>query len=171
MSEPASPVAESRTLVIGLGNELRGDDAAGLLVARAVRDRAPDGAAVTPLEHEGEPVALLDLWEGAGRVFVADAVGGGTNPEPGAVHRFDAAAGPLPATFGGPSTHALGLAETIELARALGRLPACLIVFGIEGRRFGAGERPCEAVLAAVERVAELAAAEHGPEAGIGSAT
>jgi hydrogenase maturation protease len=159
-----------RLLAIGLGNELRGDDAAGLLVARAIRDRA--GAGIEAAEHEGEPVALLDLWEGAELVVVADAVGG-SGAAPGTVHRFDAGEGPLPALFGGPSTHALGLAETIELARALGRLPARLIVFGIEGERFGAGERPSAAVLGAVEPVAEaaVAVASREPGTGIGSLT
>jgi hydrogenase maturation protease len=160
-----------RLLVIGLGNELRGDDAAGLLVARAIRDRP--GAEIETAEHEGEPVALLDLWEGAELVVVADAVGGGAGAAAGTVHRFDAGDGPLPALFGGPSTHALGLAETIELARVLGRLPARLIVFGIEGERFGAGEPPSPAVLEAVEPVAEaaVAVASRGPGTGIGSLT
>ena len=35
----------------------------------------------------------------------------------------------------GSSTHALGLAEAMELARALGRLPP-VIVYGIEGKTF-----------------------------------
>ena len=58
MSSANSPVT-----VIGVGNAWAGDDAAGVLVARMVRDRAPDGVAV--IEHEGEPTALLDAWEGA----------------------------------------------------------------------------------------------------------
>ena len=37
------------------------------------------------------------------------------------------------------STHALGVAEAIELGRALGRLPRRLLVFGIEGGSFDAG--------------------------------
>ncbi len=155
-----------KPLFIGLGNELRGDDAAGLLVARAVRDRLGD--AIETAEHEGEPVTLLDLWEHADLVLLADAVGGGTDPAPGTVHRFDAVAGPLPAVFGGPSTHALGLAETIELARTLNRLPARLIVFGIEGERFATGERQSGAVLEAVNRVAEAAATESGRDSAIG---
>ena len=148
-------------LLIGLGNELRGDDAAGLLVARAARRLSP--ADVTIAEHEGEPISLLDLWEGATAVHIADAVGGAAQAEPGTVHRFDAGAGPLPATFGGPSTHALGLADTIELGRTLGRLPATLIVFGIEGRRFGAGEPPSPGIAEAAGRVAEAALAELRP--------
>jgi hydrogenase maturation protease len=133
-------------VVIGVGNAARGDDAAGLIAARRLGG----------LEHEGDPVALLDVWRGAELAVVIDAVSSGA--EPGTVHRFDATAEPLPAHLrGSSSTHALGLAEAIELGRALGRLPARLIVYGIEGERFEAGTELTPAVAAAVEAVAREA--------------
>jgi hydrogenase maturation protease len=47
---------------------------------------------------------------------------------------------PLPARLrGSSSTHAVGVGEAIELARALDRLPARVVVFGLEGARFEAG--------------------------------
>jgi hydrogenase maturation protease len=145
-------------LLIGLGNDLRGDDAAGLLVAREAREREHRGIEI--LESGGEPVDLLDAWEAAEAVVVADAVTAGA--EPGAVQRLDAGAGPLPAPFAAPSTHFLGLAEAVELGRALGRLPPKLTVFGIEGADFAAGAEPTPAVLAAVAAVATAAIAELG---------
>jgi Ni,Fe-hydrogenase maturation factor len=51
------------TLVIGIGNPDRGDDAAGLAVARNVRAAAPAGVAV--IELDGDQLALLDAWDGA----------------------------------------------------------------------------------------------------------
>lgn len=147
-----------RRLLIGLGNELRGDDAAGLLVARAACEREHDGIEI--VEAGGEPIDLLAAWEAAAATVVADAVRSGA--EPGAIHRLDAAAGPLPAPFAAPSTHALGLAEAVELGRALGRLPPRLTVFGIEGATFTAGAEPTPAVLAAVAAVAAAAIAELG---------
>jgi hydrogenase maturation protease len=84
---------------------------------------------------------------------VIDAVSSGA--EPGTVHRFDASRTPLPASLRrASSTHALGLAEAIELGRALDRLPARVIVYGIEGERFEAGAALTPAVAAAVEAVA-----------------
>jgi hydrogenase maturation protease len=145
-------------LLIGLGNDLRGDDAAGLLVARAAREREHSGIEI--VESGGEPVDLLDTWDGAAAAIVADAVTSGA--EPGAIHRIDAGAGPLPAPFAAPSTHTLGLAEAVELGRALGRLPPQLTVFGIEGAAFTAGAAPTPAVLAAVAGVAAAAVAELG---------
>ena len=143
--------AASRTVVVGVGNAWAGDDAAGVLVARLVRERAPGSVSV--LEHEGEPTALLDRWAGARLAIVVDATfGGGT---PGEVRVLDATRAPLPATFTGTSTHAFGLAAAIELARTMRRLPERLVVVGIEGERFEAGARPGAAVTAAVERAAD----------------
>ncbi len=147
-----------RRLFLGLGNPLRGDDAAGLLAARSLLRRGADGIEVRELE--GEPIDLIEAWEGAEAVVVADAVVSGA--EPGLVHRFDAAAAPLPAALAGPSTHALGLAEAVELGRALERLPRRLVVFGIEAARFEPGAAAGAAVLDAAERVAAAAPAELG---------
>lgn len=57
----------------------------------------------------------------------------------------------LPSSFAGRSTHALTVAEAIELARSLGRLPARLVVVGIEGQSFEAGAEPVAAVADAIE--------------------
>ena len=46
------------------------------------------------------------------------------------------------------------LAETVELARALGRLPAQTVVYGIEGGSFAVGEPLTPEVAAAAVRVA-----------------
>jgi hydrogenase maturation protease len=74
--------------------------------------------------------------------------------------RFDATEGPLPPFVSATSTHALGLGDAIELARTLGRLPSRLIVYAIEGARFGAGDALTPAVAAAVETTAEAALGE-----------
>src|ERR1035437_11103975 len=53
------------------------------------------------------------------------------------------------------STHHFGLAEAVELARVLDRLPPCLWIYGIEGRRFEQGSCPSPEVARAIEEVAE----------------
>jgi hydrogenase maturation protease len=152
-------VSAARRLFIGIGNPLRGDDAAGLLAARALRARGAEGMEV--LELEGEPVDLIEAWAGVDAVVVADAVSSGG--EPGEVHRIDAVEGPLPATLAGHSTHAMGLAEAVELGRALERLPRRLVVYGIEAASFETGAEPSSAVRSAAGRVADAVAEELGP--------
>ncbi len=121
-------------LVIGIGNADRGDDAVGLVVARHVRDAAPPG--VTVVELDGDQLALLDAWDGDPDVYVVDAICSGGAA--GSVYRFDAAV-PLDGDFSHRGTHLFSLADVIELARALGRLPARLRGFGIEGAGYELG--------------------------------
>jgi hydrogenase maturation protease len=107
-----------------------------ITVARRLRAQAP--ANVTTIEASGEGAALLEAWKGAARVVVIDATHSGAPP--GTIHRFDARAGPLPSRFFHYSTHAFSVAEAVELARALNELPPHLIVYGIEGKNYAAGE-------------------------------
>jgi hydrogenase maturation protease len=137
-------------LVIGIGNPVRGDDAAGIEVARRIRLGA-SRRDVTVRELIGDQLALLDAWTGARTVYVVDAIHCGGKP--GHVRRFDAAE-PLDDPFRRPSMHTFGLADVIDLSRALGRLPARLIGYGIEGVRFGLNEPMTPEVAAAVGSVA-----------------
>lgn len=123
------------TLVIGIGNRDRGDDALGCLVAEAVKLAVSEGVCV--VEHDGEPATLMDLWQGFDWVIVVDVVRIGRPP--GSLCHFDLAAQPLPPQFNRTSTHAFGLAEAVELGRALGKLPAHLQFYGAEGKSFEAG--------------------------------
>jgi hydrogenase maturation protease len=143
-----------RPMLIGIGNRWRSDDAAGLIAARRARSRVPAGMPV--VELEGEPVGLLDAWEDADAAVVVDAVRSGAGP--GTIHRVDAHRDSLPEPVsGGASTHALGLAEAIELGRVLDRLPARLVVIGIESESFEAAEGLSARVDAAIEPAVELA--------------
>jgi hydrogenase maturation protease len=141
-------------IVVGVGNEMRQDDAAGLEVARRVRKARIDGVEVK--ESEGEPTALLDSWVGASEAIVVDAVSSGA--EPGEIRRLEAADEPLPEKLFRGSTHALGVGDAIELARALDRLPDRLLVCGIEGERFEAGVGLSPKVEDAVELLARALA-------------
>ncbi len=147
------------TLVIGLGNGFRGDDGAGLTVARRLRDLALPGVIV--LEQSGEGAALVEVWGAADRVIVVDAVSSGS--EPGLIHRIEVNDQPLPAYLSCGSTHAFGLAEAVELARQLDRLPASLVIYGIEGRSFTPSTDLSPEVQAAAEMVIEQLAQELGP--------
>lgn len=70
-------------------------------------------------------------------MVLVDAVSSGSAP--GTIHRRDAALAPIPSTFFRHSTHAFGVAEAIEMSRALHQLPQRLTVYGIEGENFGHG--------------------------------
>jgi hydrogenase maturation protease len=123
------------TLVIGVGNRFRGDDGVGLMVARRLEARGLAGVDV--VEHTGDGVGLIALWQAARRVFVLDAMSSGGPP--GRTCRFDVRAVGQPRGLLGCSSHGLGVVEAIALARQLGRLPPELVVYGIEGGSFAPG--------------------------------
>jgi hydrogenase maturation protease len=137
----------TRTVVIGIGNRLRGDDAAGVLVAEQLRPRVPVGVEVVACDEE--PSRLMEAWEGAESLLLVDTVASGSPP--GTLHCFDAGEEAVPARTFRSSTHAIGIADTIELARALGRLPRRVRVYGIEAGGFETGSSLTPAVESAIE--------------------
>ena len=141
------------TTIICVGNAMRSDDGAGLAVAERLRARG------VPALVE-EPSNLADAWAGSDEVVVVDSVQ--SRGAPGTVIRIDARATPLPAEWASGSTHELGLADAIELARALDRLPPRLTVLGIQGESFGYGEQLSEPVARAVTQLADELATSPG---------
>lgn len=145
------PEAAGRRVIIGVGNPDRGDDAAGRAVARLLRQTPPIGVEI--VEQDGEATALLAALDDAAAVFIVDACASGARP--GAVLRFNAAAGPLPGKTFALSSHGFGLAEAVELARALGQLPSTCMVYAIEGGSFETGAPLSPPVAAAAASLAE----------------
>lgn len=143
------------TLIIGIGNDFRGDDDAGLLAARALTARHLPG--VTVIERSGDGAALMQAWDGATAVILIDAVQAGG--QPGTIYRIDASRETVPVDAFSASSHLLGVGAAVEMARALGELPPRLIVYGIEGSSFEMGAALSPAVAAnlpaLVERVVQ----------------
>lgn len=142
--------------VIGIGNPYRRDDgAAGAVVAR-LRERWGEDPRVRLVELDGESVRVMQAWEGTQVVWIVDAVRSGRPP--GTLHEVDAQCladlDDTGARLGGG--HLMGLADSVELARALDRLPAELHVLGIEGEDFGDGEGLSAGTAAGVDRAVDV---------------
>jgi hydrogenase maturation protease len=143
-------------LIVGIGNPDRGDDGVGPVVVGRLRGRLPDG--VRALECTGDLLDLIDQWTGFATALLVDATA--PRGRAGRIERLDLIGQPLPADFSRNSTHAFGLAETVELARSLDCLPRELIAYLIEGERFEIGASLSPNVADAVDRVAERILAE-----------
>jgi hydrogenase maturation protease len=144
--------ANARILVIGVGNEYRSDDAAGLVVARRLRQLSLGN--VTVIEASGEGADLMESWKGADTVIIVDAASSGAKP--GTIHRIDARAQRIPTGLLRYSTHAFSVGEAVELARAMNRLPPRMVIYGIEGERFDEGTTLSRAVQGSVDAVVDL---------------
>jgi hydrogenase maturation protease len=143
MNTPPKPSIK----VIGVGNAWRGDDAAGLLVARRLKE--DHLAQVEIAESLGTASALQDAWQEAEGLIIVDAVAAGGPP--GAIYRFDVHGAGLPAQLSrSSSSHGWGVAEAVALGRLFQELPPWLIIYGIEGKNFAPGRDLSPEVAAAI---------------------
>ncbi|WP_412126645.1 hydrogenase maturation protease [Streptomyces xinghaiensis] len=158
-----------RTVVIGVGNDFRRDDGVAWRVVGRLRERA-EGSPLPPgtelRECDGDPGRLIGLWEGAELAVVVDAAHAHP-PSPGRVHRLELDRRRL-WRDGAASSHGLGLGEAVELSRALGTLPARLVVYAVEGADSTLGTGLSAPVAAAVEPLTARIEADIGSGDGTG---
>jgi hydrogenase maturation protease len=142
-------------VVIGVGNRMMGDDAAGPVVIDRLAGRPPESVAL--VESVGDATHLLDTWRDARLAVVVDAVVSGGVP--GSIHRIDGKGG-FPSSWRSASTHLIGVVEAIDLGGAVDMLPDELVVFGIEIGKVEPGVNLSPEVDAAVDEVVEMVFAE-----------
>lgn len=167
MSIADNSMTKSGVVVIALGNCLRGDDGIGPLVAERLKRTAAERLKRTAVERQygctvvegkDDAMALVSAWENAALAVVIDAAVSGETP--GTVRRLEAGAQPLPNDLARCSSHGLGLAEAVELGKALGRLPGRLVVFAVEAGTLEQGAPMSPQVTAAVENIVRDVEAE-----------
>jgi hydrogenase maturation protease len=148
----------SRILVIGMGNEDRGDDAAGIAVVRLLKQRdLPEDVTVREVN---DPSGLFHLLQGAATIILVDAVRSGDAA--GTIHRIDVSP-PLAGGEkgeGGALSHTLGLWDVLAVAREAGNLPERLVVYGIEAAGFERGAPLSSNVRESIARAADRILAE-----------
>lgn len=137
-------------LVLGIGNQFRHDDFAGV---EAVRRLKEIGRGIRCEEQSGDGVQLMETWKGLGRVILIDAVS--SSATPGTVHKIHANHDPLPKNWFSCSTHTFSIAEAVEMSKALEALPESLCIYGIEGKCFEPGEGLSQEVDNAIDNVVQ----------------
>ena len=148
-----------KTLVLGIGNEILGDDGVGIHIAREVARRVST-TDVTVEETATAGLALLERIKGFQRLIIADAILT-VKTETGKIHRLtlkDTAK-----TNKSFTAHEAALATAIELGNSLfpGDMPAEVIVYAVQVQDIEhvSGEMT-KAVKAAVTEVVRLILAE-----------
>jgi hydrogenase maturation protease len=141
------------SIVIGVGNRDRGDDAAGPLVCDRLRARLDPATTVRTFVCEGSIIDLALHWDHDDDVIIVDAMQPGA--EPGRVVSFDVTSDPLPLPRS-VSTHEIDVSVAIELARAIGRMPGRLLLIGIEVAQTDWATPPSTPVDSAVDAVVDL---------------
>jgi hydrogenase maturation protease len=117
------------TLIIGLGNPLRGDDGVGVCVAQMLAQQAlPNDVEVVDGGTQG--LGLVNLMEGRRRIILVDAADVGKNP--GQFIRFTLDNAVLRSDDRPLSIHTAGLREALLMAEALKVLPDEVVIFGMQ---------------------------------------
>jgi hydrogenase maturation protease len=118
-----------RTVIIGIGSLLRGDDAIGIRVAEAIeREALPPDVKVVTTTAAG--LALLDLLTGYERALIIDAIQT-RQGKPGEVYRLGL--DDLPAPLHSFTVHDVSVRSALDIGRKMGLpLPGEIIIFAIE---------------------------------------
>jgi hydrogenase maturation protease len=117
-----------KTLVLGLGNPLLGDDAIGLLVVGRVREQVAGRDDVDVQEDEAGGLRLMERLTGYQRAIIVDAIVSGAAP--GTIHRLESGEVPTQRTA---IAHGIDLPRALELGKALGlAMPLQVRVVAIE---------------------------------------
>jgi len=118
-----------RTVIIGIGSLLRGDDAIGIRVAEAIeREALPPDVKVVTTTAAG--LALLDLLTGYERALIIDAIQT-RQGKPGDVYRLGL--DDLPAPLHSFTVHDVSLRSALDIGRKMGLpLPGETVIFAVE---------------------------------------
>jgi len=143
--------SEETTLVLGLGNVMLGDDAAGPLAVQAMA--ADPRFADAAVYRDGGTIglSLLPEIEDAGAFIAVDAAEFGA--EPGVVRVFEGAA--MDAQLGGRkrSAHEVALFDLMAVAEFAGRLPARRALVAVQPASTAMSLSPSPAVAAAIPQL------------------
>ncbi|MCD6351655.1 MAG: hydrogenase maturation protease [Armatimonadetes bacterium] len=143
---------KGRIAVLGVGNELRQDDAVGVVVARRLSQiDLPEGVEV--IEGHVGGINLLFEIEDADWAIIVDAVDMGK--EPGAVEVFDASEADVHVVERTASLHHVSLADVLQLAELTGVSTRVTLV-GVQPETTMPGEGLSDTVAGRVEEVVEL---------------
>jgi hydrogenase maturation protease len=121
-----------RTLILGLGNTILSDDAAGIIVARRIYDTLSAHGIRKDVDFAESSYAgwrLIDLMAGYRRVIIVDAIQT-DNGIPGDCYRVEQQ---KVTSLHLQTSHGLGLQEAIELSRQNGQImPDEVAIYAIE---------------------------------------
>ena len=145
-----------KTIIIGLGNPILGDDGIGWRVAKQVREQLSPGFP-HPIEFLSlGGISLMEYLVGYERAILIDAIA--SDRESGSIILSDLSEMPDYSAFHTTSTHDTSLQKAINLGKAMGTvLPEQVIVVGITANHvYEFSEDLSLPVAGAVSRAAQI---------------
>ena len=145
------------TLILGLGNALRGDDGAGPAVIEWLDQQALP-AEVEVVDGGTAGLDVVSTLMGHERAIIVDAANIGRAP--GEWVRFTPDVAQLKDNATTLSLHSAGLAEALALGAALNVLPPTIIIYGVQPQNLDWSAQLSDEVQAAVAEVGQAIVAE-----------
>jgi len=146
-----------RTVVIGLGNPLMGDDGLGLVTLERLRAEYAIAPEVELVDGGTWGMNLLPVIEEAGRVILIDAIE--IDAAPGTPVRLERER--LPRYLATKiSPHQVDLRDVLALAELRGTLPDDTIALGLQPERVALGDRLSDTLSRRVDDLVALVAQE-----------
>jgi hydrogenase maturation protease len=145
------------TIVLGLGNALRGDDGVGPAVIEWLNRQAlpPE---VEAIDGGTAGLDIVSMLMGHGRAIIVDAANVGQAP--GRWVRFTPNVARPTENDTALSLHSAGLAEALALGAALNVLPPTIIIYGVQPKNMDWSPQLSAEVQAAVLEVSQAILAE-----------
>ncbi|MGB9591140.1 MAG: hydrogenase maturation protease [Candidatus Kryptoniota bacterium] len=141
-----------RIAIIGVGNEFRGDDAAGLLCVRNLKKCVHQNEAEI-IELSADISTLLEIIPKWDAVIIIDAVQ--SIAAPGTILRIDPAKAIKTGVYFSSSTHSIDLFELIKLSKITNKPEVRVVVYGIVGKNFSYSTIVSPVVKVATERICD----------------
>jgi hydrogenase maturation protease len=139
---------QKKWLVTGIGADFRGDDSFGLMVIDYLQTHSLGSSVV--LKKCNDISKLYYDFQPDLNLILIDAVKDDQRPLASEVC-WRVADRDLPKDPILTSSHSIGLADSLAMAKVLGNLPQNIIFFGVVGKQFGLGEACSSAVKEKVE--------------------
>ncbi len=150
--DPDTGNSSGKVIVIGVGNSFRSDDGVGVYVARELQKlHLPE---VTVVTEERDGLKIMDHWSSGDHVVIIDAVV--SDADEGSILRVELLDELRPSFISRSSTHSFDIAGAVSLSKVVGKLPASVVLYGVEGKNFKMGTSLSPRVLAAARRTLQM---------------
>jgi hydrogenase maturation protease len=147
-----------KTLVLGLGNILLGDDGAGIYALNKLQNNWPGTESVEFIDGGTLSFTLTDALYDADNLIVIDAAQ--LNSHPGDVRVFtDEAMDTFVRNGNCSSVHEVSLSELLDMARLLDTLPTRRALIGVQPEIIDWADQPTESVKNAIPLMCKQAQA------------
>ncbi len=153
MTDAQSAISNQHsTIVLGLGNALRGDDGVGPAVIEWLdRQALPPG--VETIDGGTSGLDIVSILMGRAQAIIVDAAD--IDQAPGQWVHFTPAAAQLQGSGTPLSLHSAGLADALALGAALQVLPKTIVIYGVQPQNLDWTTQLSDVVQVAVTEVGQ----------------